>query len=274
VVAAPTFDPAKTRQRFVISAGAYFCMLVVPNLIALARKSAPGITLQIANIGANLAQALDQQQIDIALGAFDRVPARFRSEVLFQDEIAWVIATHHPLARQRFDHSALLNQPRLVIGIALMADRSREPPARDDLVLRVILEADDEAVLTKSARRTSAPMMVYDAATALAVTAATDMVTLIPRRYAEACASSAHITIIDFPPNHAEMIELSMLWHSRAHDDPGLLWLRALVHEAVNLTSDAARPRKPVKRMGTSGKAAEKNKKISSHSGRAKVSPA
>src|SRR6266481_3852912 len=35
VVAAPTFDPAKTRQRFVISAGPYFCMLVVPNLIAL-----------------------------------------------------------------------------------------------------------------------------------------------------------------------------------------------------------------------------------------------
>jgi DNA-binding transcriptional LysR family regulator len=74
VVAIPLFDPAKIRQRFVISAGPYFCMLIVPNLIALARKSAPSITLQIVNTSADLAQALDQQQVDIALGAFDRVP--------------------------------------------------------------------------------------------------------------------------------------------------------------------------------------------------------
>jgi DNA-binding transcriptional LysR family regulator len=102
-VTAPTFDPAKTRRRFVISAGPYFCMLIVPNLIALARKSAPGITLQIVNIRADLAQALDQQQVDIVLGAFDPVPPRLRSEVLFHDEKAWAIGAHHPLAKQPFD---------------------------------------------------------------------------------------------------------------------------------------------------------------------------
>jgi regulatory helix-turn-helix LysR family protein len=42
VVAIPLFDPAKIRQRLVISAGSYFCTLVVPDLIALARKSARG----------------------------------------------------------------------------------------------------------------------------------------------------------------------------------------------------------------------------------------
>jgi hypothetical protein len=36
-------------------------------LIALARKSAPGIILQIVNISADIAQALDRQQVDIAL---------------------------------------------------------------------------------------------------------------------------------------------------------------------------------------------------------------
>jgi DNA-binding transcriptional LysR family regulator len=45
-------------------------MLIVPSLIALARKPAPGITLQIVNISTDIAQALDQQQVDIALGAF------------------------------------------------------------------------------------------------------------------------------------------------------------------------------------------------------------
>jgi DNA-binding transcriptional LysR family regulator len=259
-VATPMFDPAKTRQRFTISAGSYFCMLIVPSLIALARKSAPGITLQIVNTNANLAQALDQQQVNIALGAFDRVPPRLRSEVLFNDEKAWAIGTHHPLAKQPFDHAAFLASPRLAIGIASAVDQSREPPpARNDLVLRVILETDDEAISPRSAQRASASMMVHDPATALAVTAATDMVTLVPRRFAKACASSAQIRIIDFPQDHAEMIELSMLWHSRVHDDPGSLWLRALIREAANLISDAARP--PGLRTGPAHLEAERKPK-------------
>jgi DNA-binding transcriptional LysR family regulator len=267
VVATPMFDPAKTRQRFTISAGPYFCMLIVPSLIALARKSAPGITLQIVNISANLAQALDQQQVDIALGAFDRVPPRHRSEVLFRDEKAWAIGTHHPLARKPFDHAAFLTWPRLAIGIASAADKSREPPACNDLVLRVILETDDEAGSPPSAQRASASMMVFDPTTALAVTAATDMVTLVPRRYAKACASSTEIRIIDFPQGHAEMIELSMLWHSRVHDDPGSLWLRALIREAVNLSSDALRPRGSV-RTSASASAGKKAKKVAARTRR------
>jgi DNA-binding transcriptional LysR family regulator len=105
-------------------------------------------------------------------------------------------------------------------------------------------------------------MMVFDPATALAVTAATDMVTLVPRRYAKACASSAQIRIIDFPQDHAEMIELSMLWHSRVQDDPGSLWLRALIREAVNLSSDALRPRGSVNRTSASASAGKKAEAI------------
>jgi DNA-binding transcriptional LysR family regulator len=237
-------------------------MLIVPSLIALARKSAPGITLQIVNITADVAQALDQQQVDIALGAFDKVPPRLRSEVLFHDEKAWAIGTHHPLAKQPFDHAAFLAWPRLAIGLARAADKSREPPARDDLAFRGILETDDEADSPRAVQRASTAMMVYDAQTAMAVTAATDMVTLVPRRYAEACRSSAQIRIIDFPQDHAEMIELSMLWHSRVHDDPGSLWLRALIREAVNLNSNALQPRRSVNRTRASAGAGKKAKNV------------
>jgi len=108
-------------------------------------------------------------------------------------------------------------------------------------------------------------MMVYNAVTAMAVTAATDMVALVPRHYAEACASSARIRIIDFPQDHAEMIELSMLWHSRFHDDPGSLWLRALIREAVNLSPDALRPRGSVDRTSASASAGKKAKKVPAH---------
>jgi hypothetical protein len=98
----------------------------------------------------------------------------------------------------------------------------------------------------------------------MAVTAATHMVTLVPRRYAEACRSSAQIRIIDFPADHAEMMELSMLWHTRVHDDPGSLWLRALIREAVNLSSKALQPRESVNRTSASASAGKKAKKVPS----------
>jgi DNA-binding transcriptional LysR family regulator len=187
--------------------------------------------------------------------------------VLFRDEKAWAIGTHHPLAKKPFDHAAFLAWPRLAIGIATAADKSRAPPARNDLVFRVILETDDEAGSPRSAQRASASMMVYDAVTAIAVTAATDMVALVPRRYAEACASSAQIRIIDFPRDHAEMIELSMLWHSRVHDDPGSLWLRALIREAISLSADALRPRGSVNWTSASASAGKKAKKVPARTG-------
>ena len=70
-----------------------------------------------------------------------------------------------------------------------------------DLERRGILETEEEAGSPGSAQRASASAMVYDAVTAIAVTAATDMVALVPRRYAEACANSTQIRIIDFPPS-------------------------------------------------------------------------
>ena len=268
-VAAPMFDPAKTHQRFVIAGGSYFCMLIVPNLMALVRKSAPGITLQIVNVGADIAQALDQQQVDIAFGAFDKFPPRLRSEVLLRDEKVWALGAEHPLAKRPFDHAALLAWPRVAIGIASAADKSRAPPARNNLVLRGILE---EAGSPRSEQRAAASMLVYDAAAAIAVTTATDMVTLVPRRYAEIWASSAQIRILDLSQDHTETIELSMLWHSRVHDDPGSLWLRGLIREAANLSSGAARPRSSVTRASASAGAERKAKKVAAPARRAKSS--
>ena len=58
------------------------------------------------------------------------------------------------------------------------------------------------------------------------------------------------------------MIELSMLWHSRVHDDPGSLWLRTLIREAVNLNSNALQPRGSVNRTSATASAGKKAKKV------------
>jgi DNA-binding transcriptional LysR family regulator len=242
LVAAPVFDPATTSRHFTISASNYFCTLLV-RLIARVRSAAPGISLQIVNIGANLTQALDQQRIDLALGGFDRVPSRFRTEALFQDELAWVIGAHHPAHEQPSNHQAFLARPLVGILSNSLGERSREQHSHDDILRRAILDAGDIGVPSASAEHRPTSLVVFDALTAIAVTAVTDMVALIPRQYAEAWASSAKVRIVDLPRNHAEKLEVSMLWHSRVQDDPGSLWLRSMVREAVKLRCAPARPK-------------------------------
>src|SRR5271170_3598756 len=130
-VAAPVFDPATTSRRFTISASSYFCSLIA-RVIKLARESAPGVSLQIVNLGANLTQAVDQQQVDLVLGGFGKVPARFRSEWLFQDEFAWATGAHHPPGEQPTDLEACLTRPLVGIVGPPLGDKWRESSARDD----------------------------------------------------------------------------------------------------------------------------------------------
>jgi DNA-binding transcriptional LysR family regulator len=235
-VAAPVFDLATTSRRFTISASSYFCSLTA-RVIKLAREKAPGVSLQIVNLGTNLTQAVDQQQVDLVLGAFGRVPVRFRSEWLFQDEFAWVTGAHHPPS----DHEAFLTRPRVGIVAPPLSDKWRESSSRDDIQRHAIPDVSDSAAASSaSAKHGPASMVVYDVAAALAVTAITDMVALVPRRYAETIANPAQIRIVDLPKNHAAKIELSMLWHSRVQDEPGSLWLRSIVREAVRPCFESA----------------------------------
>jgi DNA-binding transcriptional LysR family regulator len=76
----------------------------------------------------------------------------------------------------------------------------------------------------------SSPMTVrvYDSETATAVVARTDLVAVLPRRLAAARAEEAGLYLFDTPTD-APALELTMLWHSRFNEDPGLAWLRGLV---------------------------------------------
>ncbi len=236
-IAAPIFDPARSNRHFTISAGPYFYGITV-SLMALLRQTAPYTTLQIINTSPYITQALDQQQMDVVLGAFDKVPSRFRSEVLFYDELVWVIGAQHPLANHRLDHKTLLAQPRLGIAPTLSSERM-PTPGRDELVRHAIVGLGDESEAHGSPL-IAKQMMVYDADLAMAVTAATDMVALVPRCYAETCASSGQIRVIELPKGRLKPIEIMMTWHSRYHDDPGSIWLRQAIRNAIIMATEAA----------------------------------
>jgi DNA-binding transcriptional LysR family regulator len=253
-VAAPRFDPATSTRHFTVAAGWYFCGITV-CLIGLLRRSAPGVTLQVTTASHNITQALDQQQVDIVLGGFERIPSRFRSEVLFHDELVWVIGAHHPLANQRPDHKTLLAQPRLGINSAFPVEKP-SVSSRDELIRHMVVGLGDEGDSTGSARQVRGKMLVYDADTAMAITAATDMAALVPRCYAETCASSGRIRVIELPKGRLKPIPIMMTWHGRCDEDSGSIWLRHAIRDSLKLATEEAHRHKAfpgIKRATTGG---------------------
>ena len=61
----------------------------------------------------------------------------------------------------------------------------------------------------------------------------TDTVAFGRRRCARPARVRRRSGLSNFPRDHAETIEFSLLWYSPVHDDPGSLWLRPLIGEAV-----------------------------------------
>jgi DNA-binding transcriptional LysR family regulator len=226
--AAPTFDPATSQRRFTIAAGQFFSRLIFPNLVALARSSAPGVSIALVNIDQALAEDLDEGVIDLAIGAFEEVPARLAGALLLTDEMVWVAAKDHPRGEALGRPEGLLAEKRIDIFVEhaprpLRADRPRDPVARR-------LRSDELLLVPAVASREVYGAQVYDSDTALAIVAATDLVAVVVRKMVEA---SAHLPALRIFPSPEAMlpVELTMLWHRRFSDDPGGAWLRGLVSQ-------------------------------------------
>ena len=61
--------------------------------------------------------SLDDGSVDLALGVFERVPARLVAERLFREELVWVAARGSDLAGRVVSAGLLLERRRLQIGM-------------------------------------------------------------------------------------------------------------------------------------------------------------
>ena len=221
------FDPASAVRRFTIAAGSYFCVLLVPELIARVRELAPGVMVRIQPLGPDLLSELDESSVDLALGAFTRIPSRLTSERLYREELVWIAAAGNPLARAPFDRDALARAPGLTIWVGRPFEALRAAVPEGVLERKVIAETG-EAVAADIGEDSAA---VYDALTAIAVVGRTDMVALVPRRFAER-DDARHVVMLD-APEESGGIDLMMLWHGKFDEDAGLAWLRGVIREIV-----------------------------------------
>ena len=219
------FVPETAQRRFTLAAGSYFCTLLIPALIARVRAAAPEVSLRIVPLGPELLSDLDEGGVDLALGAFTRIPSRLSSESLYREELVWIAAPGNPIAHAPFDADAFAAAPRLTISVGRPFDALRYDGTLERRLIAETGEAEPFALGGDAA-------IVYDGLTAIGIVARTDMIALVPRRFAERDDPARGVVTLDAPEEGG--IDLMMLWHGKGDDDPGLGWLRGLIREIVS----------------------------------------
>ena len=227
-LASPLFAPASATRRFTIAAGTYFCTLLVPMLVERLRCEAPGVTLHIVPITETLVSALDRGTIDLALAGYFSLPPRFVEEALYVEEMAWIAAVHHPLAKAPFDPAAIAATPRVMLWAGRPID-VQQTGVPDTLHEQNFLNGPPGPPLSELREDTHT---VYDSQTAIEIVARTNLIALVPRRVAERAGQQGSIAILS-PPIAVQSFQLSMFWHSRQKADAGLTWLRTLVMQST-----------------------------------------
>lgn len=98
------FDPASSRQRFRIAVTDYVELILMPRLLQLLSERAPGLHIDIQHLSPTLpAEALDKGELDLVLGRFEQVPARFSGRRWVSETLQLVAQREHPLLADGLD---------------------------------------------------------------------------------------------------------------------------------------------------------------------------
>ena len=211
------FDPRTSTRTFTLGAPDGASAYLLPLLARLSRE-APGVDLRLRQLlprdgarGADTAWELvfpnlDARLIDLAIGPFPAVPARFDAQLLGEEDFVVVAREGHPFA--------------------LAPDLPSYCAASHVLVSQTGDAAGfvDHALAELGLQRRVA-LTVPGFFMALAIVAATDFLCAVPRSFALTHGPSASLAIIEAPLS-LPRFDLRTVVPKAALADAGLAWLR------------------------------------------------
>ncbi|MCE7999708.1 MAG: LysR family transcriptional regulator [Rhodobiaceae bacterium] len=208
------FDPTSSDRSFTLAIGDYCEVLFLPHVLAALEAEAPGVSLSLQSAaGATRQKELKDNSVDLVWDAAPLDGPGFRSEMLFDDTIVWIMSASHPLAgkkRPTLDDYASANHVRLDPGHTYVHNYDR-------FVRNLGIHRQFAVELTRIV-----PMAF--------IVAETHHVATVPNRMAKKFARFLPLAIKEVPLDLPGS-PFYQSWHSSRDDDPALTWLRGRLVE-------------------------------------------
>lgn len=227
IIEGTTFDPATASKVIHLAAFDYAVAVLGDRLFPSFTREAPNMSLIITPLTPTLFTDISHGQIELVLTPFD-IPHHFERRTLFTDDFVCVMAEDHPLTAGRltiedlaaYSHASvggMNTQQMLVIGQLRRLGANLMPEVR-----------------------------VPFFSAAIAAVRETNLITVLPRRFAQQHADPS-LRIAEAPPEIIG-IRYLMAWHPRFTGDPSHRWLRELlirVAESMDAGEQARSARRP-----------------------------
>lgn len=221
VIEPDTFEPLTSSRIFRLATTDYGAAVVLPGLLAILKKSAPAMRLEVEAWNSGTIDAMVTGRLDFALYADGDLPSDFHTRKLFTDKQACLVRSHHPLVK--------------------MSDRKHEITT-DDVVKypQIVMSYPDgwktgidEVRGTKGQRSPIIPLQSpYFMLAPLTVTQ-TDAVACIPLLLANILSAISQTVVLKLKGD--TMFSYRLIWHERIHQDHGFKWLRERSSEIIQL---------------------------------------
>ena len=207
----PGFEPARARRTFRLAMSDYGARVVLPSLMRLLRREAPGIDLVVSQGSreAMLGQLIDGEA-DLALGVFPELPTEMAQQVLFEESFVCLADRASLPPRGGLALDPWLARPHVLVAVR---------PGIDNEI--------DQALAALGARRRIALTLPHWGV-AQSVIAGTDLVLTVARR--SLAGARLDPALRQFaPPLAISPFAFAQAWHSRRDGDAGHRWLRAQI---------------------------------------------
>jgi DNA-binding transcriptional LysR family regulator len=214
------FEPGTSGKAFVLAMADATAAKLVPSLVEVLEREAPGVSLRIVPLTTRDPRGLlEAGTADLAVGHFPGVIAelsaihlqehspRFLHQRLYDGEYVVVMRRGHPLARQPLTLDAFCAARHLLVSF------SGRP-----------FGFVDEA-LSAQLRQRRIVITVNQFFTAGRVVASTDLLTVLPRHFVEVTGIESALTTRELPLL-VPAVHVDALWHRQSEHRGAHRWLR------------------------------------------------
>lgn len=223
------FDPATARRRFVLAAGDYVAITLLPPFLERASAEAPGVDIDVKPVDPRRVwEPLATGEVDIVLGTALDPGSDFAQQLLYTDGFACLVRRDHPEVQGSLDLARYTSLPHALIS----------PRGEGSSVVDTALQALGHS------RRIALRVPYFLAAPLVA--SRSDLILTAPRHVAEAFAATHPLQLLE-PPIALPTFDVVQVWHQRYQDDAAHQWLR----RTLAACSPAAARTAPVARVAS-----------------------
>lgn len=215
IAAQPAFDPAATDRTFRIFMSDYTQMVLMPHVLTLAAQQRCSARFELLPQVANPQRNLERGEADLLVIPRGFLSPEHPDEVLYDEGFECVLWRDSALAQGEFGFDRYTAAAHVVMQPAGTTGETFEGwfIRRYGISRRVTVKTYGFAML---------PALVVG----------TEYVATVHARLARAFAACWPLALRELP-FPAEPMQQSMQWHKYRTQDPGLVWLRELMHRAV-----------------------------------------